>query len=238
MCWRSGPCAGSGSGGRPSRAGASSPSIWARYACCLALVSPLDALADNWLFSAHMAQHMLLTFVAPPLWLVGLPEWLVRQLVPQRWLAAVTQPVTAFMIFNGVMWAWHVPAAYDAALRYPALHILEHLTLHWARPSSAGGRCWGRGPPARMPPPLRMAYLIPSLFACTALAGLITLSSVQLYSFYGQAAWQWGLAPLADQQIGGLIMWLPGDMLYLVLIVWTVNALLEAPERGLQGVQL
>ena len=201
-----------------------------------ALVSPLDALADQTLFSAHMVQHMLLTFVAPPLWLLGTPGWLVARLIPRRWLEAATQPLVAFAVFNGVMWIWHVPAAYDAALRSEPLHIFEHLCFM----AAAVIGWWpvlAPTPGGRLAPPLRLAYLVPSLFSCTALAALITLSSAQLYGFYGHAAAIWGLTPLADQQLGGLAMWLPGDMLYLALIVWTVSAFFDGAGPELQSVR-
>src|SRR5689334_17467000 len=152
----------------------------------LALVSPLDTLGDTSLFSAHMAQHLLLTFVAPPLWLLGTPAWLIRRLAPGRWLGLLGQPMLAFAVFNGVMWAWHLPAAYDAALNELPLHILEHLSFM----ASAVIGWWpvlGPAGTGRLAGVRRLAYLIPALFSCTALAALITLSSVQLYPFYGQA---------------------------------------------------
>ena len=204
--------------------------------CALvALVSPLDTLADNWLFSAHMAQHMLLTFAAPPLWLIGTPGWLIKRVFPAGLVDVVTHPIIAFAIFNGVMWAWHIPAAYDAALMHPMLHIVEHLTF-MASAVIGWSPVLGPQPSEQMSAPLKIAYLIPSLFSCTALAALITLSSTQLYPFYGNASLQWGLMPLTDQQIGGLTMWLPGDMIYGFLIVFTVNNWLNQTHTELQGV--
>lgn len=195
--------------------------------CALvALVSPLDTLGDSALFSAHMAQHMLLTFAAPALWMVGMPGWLIRRFVPVRLSRLLSHPLVAFTLFNGVMWAWHIPAAYDTALQFEPLHILEHLTFIAAAligwwpvlgPDQAGG--------LRLP--YKLAYLVPSMFSCTALAALITLSSIQLYPFYGHASALWGLGPLADQQLGGLVMWLPGDMIYVILIVWTFLRLID-----------
>ncbi len=191
----------------------------------LALTGPLDGIGDEFLFSAHMAQHMLLTFVAPPLWLLGTPGWLIRRLVPSRML----NPFVAFLLFNGVMWTWHLPSVYDAALAHEGLHIIEHLAF-----MAAGVIGWM---PVLKPelseeltPLRRLIYLFPSMLSCTALAALITLSSVQLYHFYGAASLGWGLTPLSDQQLGGLAMWLPGDMLYMVLIVWTFKRLLDQAE--------
>jgi putative membrane protein len=193
----------------------------------VALVSPLDALADEYLFSAHMVQHMLLMFAAPPLWLIGTPGWLVAHLVPgesaQRALHAMTRPAAAFVIFNLTMWLWHWPQLYDLALEHEGLHIIEHLlfmataVIGWwpvLGPEDHGVSC--------------ALYLIPSMFACTALAALITLSPRVLYTFYGTAPQEWGLTPLSDQQIGGLIMWLPGDMIYMVFFIGAIYRLLDA----------
>jgi putative membrane protein len=195
----------------------------------LALTGPLDRLGDESLFSAHMAQHMLLTFVAPPLWLLGTPDWLIRRLVPHQILAWMVNPLIAFLLFNGAMWAWHLPDVYDAALANEALHIAEHLAF-----LAAGVIGWmpvlKPGLAAELTPLRRLIYLFPSMLSCTALAALITLSSVQLYHFYGSASLGWGLTPLSDQQLGGLAMWLPGDMLYMVLIVWMFKLMLDQTE--------
>jgi putative membrane protein len=75
------------------------------------------------------------------------------------------------------------------------------------------------------------------MLSCTALAALITLSSIQLYPFYGSASLQWGLTPLEDQQLGGLAMWLPGDMLYMALIAWIFKTLLDETNH-LEGQQV
>lgn len=199
----------------------------------LALGSPLDDLADEALFSAHMAQHMLLTFVGPPLWLLGTPGWLARRLAPAPWLNAATHPVIAFTVFTSIMWVWHVPAMYAAALEDQTLHIVEHLTFM----GSALLGWWpilGPDDAGRLRPAYRLAYLIPSMFACTALAGLITLSSRDLYPFYADTTRFWGLSPLDDQQLGGLGMWLPGDMVYVALTLWTARALLESGPATLE----
>jgi putative membrane protein len=76
------------------------------------------------------------------------------------------------------------------------------------------------------------------MFSCTALAALITLSTRQLYPFYGKAGLQWGITALSDQQLGGLIMWLPGDMLYMVLIGWNFKILLDGTSQEGQQVKV
>jgi cytochrome c oxidase assembly factor CtaG len=203
----------------------------------LALIGPLDVLGDEDLFSAHMVQHMILSFVAPPLWLLGTPAWLIRRLVPRRSLRGLINPVLAFALFNGVMWVWHLPAFYDDALSNEWLHIGEHLMF------MASGVI-GFLPVLKsemvstMTPIRKLMYLVPAMFSCTALAALITLSSRQLYPFYGNASLGWGLTPLGDQQLGGLAMWLPGDMLYMGLIIWIFNGLLAEPKQEGQQVKV
>jgi cytochrome c oxidase assembly factor CtaG len=201
----------------------------------VALIGPLDGIGDEQLFSAHMAQHMLLSFVAPPLWVIGTPDWLIRRLVPRQILAWMMNPLTAFLLFNGVMWTWHVPAIFDAALEREWLHILEHLLF-----MAAGVIGWlpvlKSSLSAGMTPLLGLIYLFPSMLSCTALAALITLSFHPLYPFYGNASLGWGLTPLSDQQLAGALMWLPGDMLYMALIVWAFKRLLDqTAEEGQQA---
>ncbi len=97
----------------------------------LALVSPLDELGDEYLFSAHMVQHLLITVVVPPLWLVGTPGWLVKIFLQQpmtsQVLRTLTKPPIAFFLFSVVFAGWHLPALYDLTLTNENIHILEHL---------------------------------------------------------------------------------------------------------------
>lgn len=203
----------------------------------VALVGPLDVLGDEYLFSAHMAQHMLLSFVVPPLWILGTPSWLIRRLVPRSFQSLLWNPIFAFALFNGTMWIWHTPVVYNAALEREGLHITEHLMF-----MAAG--VIGFLPILKsdlipqMTLQLKLIYLGPSMLSCTALAALITLSSIQLYSYYGTSALRWGLTAVQDQQIGGASMWVPGDMLYMILIVWTFYMLLDSSDSKEQQVQI
>jgi cytochrome c oxidase assembly factor CtaG len=202
----------------------------------LALVSPLDGVADEDLFSAHMLQHMLLTFVAPPLWLLGMPawpfQWLARRRPVNAILRRLLQPATAFLIFNGVMWAWHLPGAYDAALENEGLHILEHLAFMGA---ALVGWLPVIGPTLpgvnRLPDLGRSLYLFLSGLACTGLAALITLAPRPLYPYYGQRPQLWGLSPLKDQQLGGLLMWLPADLILMLFNLVILYGWLNRPPH-------
>jgi putative membrane protein len=186
----------------------------------LALVSPLDTISDDYLFSAHMIQHMLIALVAPPLWLLGTPGWLLEPLFHRPAVARVarllTNPIVAFALFNGDLWLWHIPPLYDATLQSEAVHVFEHLTfvgtavLFW----------WAVLSPVRAVPRIAPGFGVLYLFiACqpmVALGALLTFASVPLYQPYVDAPRLWGSTPLGDQQLGGLIMWLPSTAPYLI----------------------
>jgi putative membrane protein len=201
----------------------------------LALVSPIDHLADDYLFSAHMVQHMLLMMIAPPLWLIGLPGGLVDKLVPQRLVGAarlVSKPVVAFAIYNGVLWIWHIPNLYDAALASEDLHIVEHLFF-----IAAGVIAWwpmlGKSEKAApsASPAVQMIYLFLMMFPMTLLAALLTFARYPVYPFYSSAPRLWGLSVMDDQQAGGLLMWIPGNMIYFMPFAFAFFRWFEKQDR-------
>ena len=192
----------------------------------VALNGPLHNLSDTYLFSAHMAQHLLLTLVFPPLLLYGCQAQVVRPLLRPRWVMAVgrvvTKPLMAALLFSGPIVIWHVPALYEAALRNHNLHIVQHLVFL----TTAVIMWW----PVLSPVPelprvqhlLQLLYLFLLGIPMSVTGALITLSDSVLYPFYAAAPRVWGLDPLQDQQIGGLLMWvLGGLMLWIVMsVVW------------------
>jgi putative membrane protein len=192
----------------------------------LALNGPLHNLSDTYLFSAHMAQHLLLTLVFPPLLLYGTPAHVVRPLLRPRWVMvvarAVTRPLAAALIFSAPIVIWHAPALYEAALRHHGLHIVQHLVFL----GTAVVMWW----PVLSPVPelpraqhlIQMLYLFLLGIPMSVTGALITLSDSVLYPFYAAAPRVGGLSPLDDQQIGGLLMWvLGGLMLWIVMtVVW------------------
>ena len=188
----------------------------------LALISPLDAIGDRYLFSAHMAQHMLICVVTPPLWLIGTPSWMLAPLFRRpavarvaRWL---THPAVAFALFNGTLWLWHAPALYDATLSNEYLHIFEHLTFV----ATALIFWWVVLGPLPAIPRLGYGASILYLFvACqpmVALGALLTFAAHPLYQPYVVAPRLDGISALGDQQAGGLIMWLPTNIPYLAVL--------------------
>jgi putative membrane protein len=194
----------------------------------LALNGTLHNLSDTYLFSAHMAQHLLLTLVFPPLLLYGTPGSVVRRLLRPRWVMAVarvvTRPLAAAMLFTAPIVLWHVPALYEAALRNHNLHIVQHLVFL----TTAVIMWWPVLSPVpelpRLPHLLQMLYLFLLGIPMSITGAMITLSDRVLYPFYAAAPPPrvGGLSPLDDQQIGGLLMWvLGGLMLWIVMtVIW------------------
>src|SRR5579885_3399957 len=186
----------------------------------LALMSPLDVLGDSYLFAAHMVQHMLIAVIAPPLLLLGTPGWMIEPLLrPQavRWgVRGLAHPVIAFGLFNADLWLWHVPSLYNATLQNEIIHIFEHLTF-----IGFGVLFWL---PVLSPTPLiprisRMFGVLYLFLACqpmVAVGALLTFASSPIYQPYVFAPRIWGIDPLTDQQLGGLIMWLPTNIPYLI----------------------
>jgi len=192
----------------------------------LALNGPLHNLSDSYLFSAHMAQHLLLTLVFPPLLLYGTPAAVVRPLLRPPWVLRLahwaTRPLVAGAVFSVPITLWHFPQFYQAALEYHPLHIVQHLVFI----ATAVIMWWPILSPVPELP--RASYLTQLLYLFVlglpmSLAGaLITLADGVLYPFYSAAPRVWGLMPMADQQLGGLLMWVVGTI-YLWMtatVVW------------------
>ena len=195
----------------------------------VALLSPIHDLGERYLFSFHMLQHMLLMLVFPPLVLIGTPPWLLRPLLrsPMVRKAAsfVTRPVAAFLIFDAVLVFWHVPGLYDLALRERNIHILEHVTFMGA----AVLMWWPVLSPMpelpRAPYIGQMAYLFLVPTVSAILGAFITFSESVWYDWYAEAPRIWEISAKTDQEIGGLLMWVPGGVVFMtaliiVFLVW------------------
>jgi len=196
-----------------------------------ALVSPLDALSET-LLSAHMIQHLLLILAAPLLLAYALPVPDLIRLLPRMWRQRVarwghrqhflgnlwkmlTQPVVIAAGFAFILWGWHLPGLYEAALRSPMLHILEHLSFV----ASAYLLWWRILDTRQLRSSIGSAIMLAFVTALhSGLLGVLLLfSASNWYTAYDPSMIRsWGLTPLADQQIAGLLMWLPGSLVYLV----------------------
>ena len=195
--------------------------ISAQLLLALALLSPLDDIGDEYLFSAHMVQHVVLAAVWPPLVLLSLPPWLVRPVFtgPFRSLAEFfTLPVIALIAFNIDIYFWHIPPFYDATLTNEQIHIVEHLSfmafglLVWWPILSPIAR-------QRLSYPIQVLYLFAAGMFMMALGIVFTFAPVAFYQPYVDAPRLWGFSPVSDQQLGGLIMWYPGNVPYGIALV-------------------
>jgi putative membrane protein len=200
-----------------------------QLALVAALVSPLDALGTL-LFSAHMVQHEILMVVAAPLLVIGRPLAVWTWGLPPRWrsgagnaarlgpIAAtwrvLTHPAVAWALHGVVLWAWHMPWLFEAALARPGVHTLQHTSffasalLFWWAPLGSASR-QGQG--------ASMFYLFTTMVHTAALGALLTLSPALWYPAYASTSPAFGLDPLEDQQLGGLVMWVPAGLAYLAV---------------------
>jgi putative membrane protein len=225
--------------GPPAARGQISAFVLAQLVLILALLSPLDELGDTYLFSAHMVQHLLLAAVWPPLFLMALPTWLVRPVFRHAVIAPValflTYPVVAIAAFNLDVYLWHVPVLYDATLANTGVHILEHLTF-----MAFGALNWwpvlSPLPEQRLAYPLQVLYLFADGMFMMVIGIVFTFAPVVFYPPYASAPRLWGISALADQQLGGLIMWYPGNVPYGVLLVIAFYRWFEGDEPAEQAV--
>jgi putative membrane protein len=208
-----------------------------------ALVSPLDALGA-YLFSAHMVQHELLMVVAAPLMVLGRPlaawAWAfspaqrhaIGRGLRVRWWAAtwtlLTDPLAAWALHALALWLWHVPRLFDAALANEGWHALQHacflgtaLLFWWA--------VLGRDTRSHPNSGFALAYLFTTMLHTSALGALLTLAPTAWYEGYAASTAPFGLDPVQDQQLGGLVMWIPGGFAYVVAGLVMVARLLARP---------
>ncbi len=191
----------------------------------VSLQGPIHELSDYYLLSGHMAQHLLITLIVPPLLLKSIPEWLVRPVLQSPSVLVIARclvsPYIAFGIFNIVFAIWHVPMFYELALRDHRFHVLQHILLM----AAAVVTWWPAYSPTPILPrlslPLQIFYLFFQSIPMTVIGAVITFSSTLLYPWYAGAPRIINLSPVDDQQIGGLIMWLGGTSA--ILLVLTIR---------------
>ena len=190
----------------------------------IALQSPIDRGGDEYLFSLHMLQHLLLMMLAPPLVLLGIvgirtpPTSEYRVLRGVWW--AITRPWASVVIFNAVMLVWHIPALYDTTLTNEPIHVLEHLSF-----IAVGVIFWWaiidpvRGPATKPVSPLvKIAAMVIGGVPPTVLGLIFAISPVAFYSFYVNAPRLWGISAVSDQSYGGVLMLGLGNIIYFVAI--------------------
>jgi putative membrane protein len=200
-----------------------------------AMPSPAAGLTGNYPFSARMLQHLLLQLVIPPLVLLSLPAsslaWLDtrRAWRPVGWM--FKQPALTWLIGLGAMWVWHAPALCNAAVRSPALHDFQSLSLLFMGAAfwwPIVGPCAGQ----RLPPLLGIVYLFTACLGCTILGIIITYAPPGLYFAPGLPGPvnDWPFASPVDQRVGGLLMWVPGCLIYICGILGLLARWYGMPE--------
>jgi len=201
----------------------------------VAVASPLDGLGEEYLFSAHMLQHILLGDIAPVLLLLSLSRVILRPVTRrlmgfERALGPFASPVTGLVLWLSLMYLWHVPALYEAAIENPFVHLLEHASFF-----TAGVAVWW---PLVQPVPMRrrltglwtVAYIGAAKFGLAALGLYLTWSGTVLYEFYEGAPRIWGLDAIEDQNAGGAIMMVEQSLAFVIALVVLFVAMLRDSE--------
>jgi putative membrane protein len=208
-------------------------------AVLVALETPLDRLSEA-LFSAHMVQHLVLMLVAAPLLALGSPRLALAWSLPatRLWRLIPGRPSVAFALHVVALWAWHVPSLYDAALANGAVHAAEHASFlatgvlfWWALLPAPGPRLARLAAPGTEPSTsvhvsarrgehagygLGVLYVFGMALQSTVLGALLTFTRAPWYTSHLGSTAAWGLTALEDQQLAGVIMWVPGGLIYLV----------------------
>jgi putative membrane protein len=204
--------------------------FWGGWAIlAVALISPLHPLGEA-LFSAHMAQHELLMVLAAPLLVLSRPMVPMLWGCPLEWRRTIgswskhdalqrpwqffTQPMTAWWVHAAALWLWHIPSLFEATLRSNAIHAAQHVSFFgsallfwWSLLYAHGRTSYGAS----------VLYLFTTAVHTSILGALLTFAQSPWYPAYRPSTAAWGLAPLEDQQLGGLIMWIPAGLIYLIV---------------------
>jgi putative membrane protein len=200
----------------------------------IALISPIDTLADQ-VFAMHMVQHVLLLDFAPILLILGLTKVLLRPVARtvldlERALGPFSTPVFAIVFYVGVMWIWHIPALYDAALRNSGVHVLEHtfflsagLLYWWHLLSPVRGRHFGGLAP--------VGYMVSTKVLVGLLGIFLTFAPSSIYSFYEHRPQVWGLHPSDDQALAGAIMAIEQSIVMGIALAYLFVRALGESER-------
>lgn len=218
----------------------------------LALLSPIDALGSQ-LFLMHMIQHLLLIMVAPPLLLLTNPMPFMLWGIPGSWrlrvgrgigrllhrhspvrknLRLITSPGVLWLIWVILIFGWHDPTLYNAALQNNFVHDIEHLSFF-----TAGMVFWwhvtGAGPRIHKQPPLlgRIAFVIGAIPPNMLTGVVLAFATEPIYTFYTAVPRLWNISVLDDQRLGGIIMWVPGSMMYIIAALVLIAQMLANEDK-------
>ncbi len=201
----------------------------------LALLSPIDSLGDEDLLVMHMVQHLILLDLVPITMILSLNKVLLRPITRrvqtlERNAGFLATPVFAVLAYIGVMYVWHVPGAYDLALRHEWIHACEHLSfsiagfLYWWQvlsPIRARRRLTGLGP---------LAYMSTAKVAIGGLGIALAFLPRVIYPFYAHLPHYWGLTALEDQSLAGLVMALEQSIVMGIALVYLVYRMFDEAE--------
>ena len=201
----------------------------------LALLSPIDSLGDQDLLVMHMVQHLILLDLVPITMILSLNKVLLRPVTRrvqtlERRAGVLGTPVFAVLVYIAAMYVWHIPGAYDLALHHEWIHACEHLsfsfagTLYWwhvLSPIRARRRLTGLGP---------LAYMSGAKIAIGGLGVALAFLPRVIYPFYAHLPHYWGLTPLEDQSMAGLVMALEQSLVMGVALVYLVYRMLDEAE--------
>lgn len=217
----------------------------------VALASPLERMAGA-LLTAHMVQHVILIAVVPPLIVLGRPEVVFAFALPRRarrgaalnsgirglarTLRPLVRPLPAALIHGAAVWIWHAPGLFQAALSNAVLHDLEHVSFF-----STGFAFWYatllsvRSPTALI---AGIVGIVVTLIHGGLMGALMTLTPTVLYPAYEHSTAAFGLTPIEDQQLAGLIMWVPAGAIYLIAGLYLAACLLDVTQRRSRKVRV
>ena len=201
----------------------------------MALISPIDELGEQ-LASVHMVQHLLIADLAPILLILGLTKWILRPATRrihriERAAGPFGHPAFGVVAYVGAMWVWHVPALYDAALQHSMIHVLEHLSFgvagliywwHLLSPIRSRLRLSGMGP---------VLYMASTKVLVGFLGVLLAFAPSLLFDFYDANGTRWGLSPLNDQHVAGLIMALEQSIVMGIALAYLFTRMLSESEE-------
>lgn len=208
----------------------------------VALLSPLHEISEQ-LFTAHMIQHELLMAVAAPLLVMGRPGPILlwafgrdtrrrvgavirRGLIRRAWTIA-TRPFDAWLAHGVAIWVWHIPLLFQATLHNDFVHALQHISflgsgiLFWWS-ITHGIRRAARG--------MAIVYLFTTVVHTGVLGALLAFAHTPWYPEYAMTAARWGFTPMGDQQLAGLVMWVPASAVYLIAALAIMRAWLSDSE--------
>jgi putative membrane protein len=214
------------------------------FALFVALVSPLHPWGRV-LFSAHMTQHEVLMLIAAPLLVLGRPMAAFLWALPREWShrvagwsngrawrgvwGLVSNAFVAWVIHAVVLWVWHVPALFEATVDSEWVHALQHgsflgsALLFWWAVMHGRQRAMGYG--------VAVLYMFTTAIHSGLLGALLTFGRTVWYPSYSETTWTWGLSPVEDQQLGGLIMWVPACLVYVLAALLLFAGWLAESER-------